>query len=197
VEALVASGAAWSSLAIPGVMRRQMAVNPDERGSFGELWRDGWTADLPGSGDTPRMLQANLSRSHARVLRGLHLHLRQADLWIVVDGHPFVALVDVRPMTSGHEGPIVEGIEAGPGDSFYLPAGVAHGFYAHDPITLVYLVTNEYDSTDELGFVWDDPDAAVPWPDRQPILSARDATAPPLAQLLDRLTTDDRARVPI
>jgi dTDP-4-dehydrorhamnose 3,5-epimerase len=181
------SGAAWSALSIPGVMRRQMAVSPDERGSFGELWRDGWTANLTEWGATPRMLQANLSRSHAGVLRGLHLHHRQADLWIVVDGHPFVALVDVRPMMEAAGAPAAVGIEAGPGDSFYIPAGVAHGFYAHDPITLVYLVTNEYDSTDELGFAWDDPLAAVPWPDRQPILSARDAAAPSLAQLLARL----------
>ncbi len=79
------------------------------------------------------------------------------------------------------------GIEAGPGDSFHIPAGVAHGFHAHDPITLVYLVTNEYDSSDELGFVWDDPLAAVGWPDMQPILSARDAGAPSLTTLVDGL----------
>ena len=181
------AAASWTALAIPGVMRRQTAIHPDERGSFGELWRDSWTVGLMGSGGEPQMRQANLSHSHARVLRGLHLHLHQADLWIVVDGHPFVGLVDVRPMIGGHGAPVAAGIEAGAGDSFYIPAGVAHGFYAHDPITLTYLVTNEYDSTDELGFAWDDPLAAVPWPDRQPILSARDAAAPSLAQLVARL----------
>lgn len=186
------AGAAWAAVAIPGVMRRQMVVHPDDRGSFGELWRDGWTADLGDPGGTPRMLQANLSRSHARVLRGLHLHRRQADLWIVVDGHPFVGLVDVRPMIGGQGPPVTQGIDAGPGDSFYLPAGVAHGFYARDPITLVYLVTSEYDGTDEFGFVWDDPQVAIAWPDEHPILSARDAAAPSLAQLLDQLADDDQ-----
>ena len=29
---------------------------------------------------------------------------------------------------------------------------------------LLYLVTNEYDGSDELGFAWDDPAAGVPWP---------------------------------
>ena len=46
----------------------------------------------------------------------------------------------------------------------YIPTGVAHGFLAIEPLQLVYLVTNEYDGADELGFAWDDPAVAVPWP---------------------------------
>ena len=65
-----------------------------QRGSFRELWRAG---DFP---DEP-FVQANLSTSAAGVLRGLHLHRRQDDLWIVADGRAFVALVDVRPMLDG------------------------------------------------------------------------------------------------
>ena len=38
-----------------------------------------------------------------------------------------------------------------------IPAGVAHGFLALEPLELLYLVTNEYDGSDELGFAWDDP----------------------------------------
>jgi dTDP-4-dehydrorhamnose 3,5-epimerase len=172
----------WRAGRIDGVFRRSVTFHPDGRGSFGELWRDSWTAPL---GDAMR--QANLSRSAPRVLRGLHYHRRQADLWVVADGHPFIALVDVRPAVSGAGAPVVETIDASPGEAFYLPAGVAHGFYARDAITLVYLVTNEYDGSDELGFSWDDPEAAVSWPDRDPILSPRDAAAPSLAALLAEL----------
>ena len=42
-----------------------------------------------------------------------------------------------------------------------IPAGVAHGFLALEPLELLYLVTNEYDGSDELGFAWDDPTAGV------------------------------------
>ena len=35
------------------------------------------------------------------VLRGLHLHQRQLDHWVVASGRAFVALVDVRPMLRG------------------------------------------------------------------------------------------------
>jgi dTDP-4-dehydrorhamnose 3,5-epimerase len=74
-----------------------------------------------------------------------------------------------------------------------IPTGVAHGFLALDDLELVYLVTNEYDGTDELGFAWDDPSAAVPWPtvpgtpDGRPILSDRDRSNPTLHELVASL----------
>jgi dTDP-4-dehydrorhamnose 3,5-epimerase len=183
----------WQPTRLPGVLRRRMASHPDSRGAFAELWRAGWTDPLdPGAGPVgdglpSRMAQANLSRSRARVLRGLHFHLRQADLWIVLEGHPLVALVDLRDVVAGTGRPVVLTMETDPGDQLYLPSGIAHGFYAPDEMALLYLVTNAYDGSDELGFRWDDPDAAVPWPDRSPVLSERDATAPSLAELVARL----------
>ncbi len=62
-----------------------------------------------------------------------------------------------------------------------------------DGLELLYLVTNEYDGSDELGFAWDDPAVGVPWPtvsvtpDGQPILSDRDRSNPTLASLVERL----------
>ena len=171
----------WTGTGIAGVQQRRLTVHADERGSFQEAWRESWMTSIGGS-----MRQANVSVSRPGVLRGLHVHLRQADLWVVLDGHPFIALVDVRP--GGRTGrPSVQTIAGQPGDALSIPAGVAHGFYARDAVTLLYLVTREFDGSDELGFAWDDPDAAVPWPAGQPVLSPRDASAPPLAQVLDRL----------
>jgi len=74
-----------------------------------------------------------------------------------------------------------------------IPVGVAHGFLALEPLDLLYLVTNEFDSSDELGFAWDDPAVGVPWPsvaatpDQRPILSERDRSNPSLADLVARL----------
>jgi dTDP-4-dehydrorhamnose 3,5-epimerase len=74
-----------------------------------------------------------------------------------------------------------------------IPTGVAHGFLALEDLELVYLVTNEFDGSDELGFAWDDPTAAVPWPsvrgtpDGRPILSGRDQTNPSLLDLVASL----------
>jgi len=175
----------------------------DSRGSFREIWReDGFGRIDPAQagaapGSEVRFVQANLSASAGGVLRGLHLHQRQLDHWFVASGRAFVALVDVRPMLRGEaDRPLIETRELGADEWLDIPIGVAHGFLAIEPLELIYLVTNEYDGSDELGFAWDDPLAAVPWPavaaspDGQPILSERDRSNPSLAELVGRLRTN-------
>jgi len=182
-------------LAIPGVRVGRLDAHGDERGIFREVWRDSWYDRLEPSDAGPgaRFVQANVSTSAVGVLRGLHLHRRQLDHWVVLDGRAFVALVDVRPLISGEPSPRVATMELGRDGWLSIPIGVAHGFLALEPLTLLYLVTGEYDGSDELGFAWDDPLAAVPWPpveatpDGQPILSERDLANPSLAALVERL----------
>ncbi|MFL5646735.1 MAG: dTDP-4-dehydrorhamnose 3,5-epimerase family protein [Chloroflexota bacterium] len=171
---------------LPGVRYGRVARHADSRGAFRELWR---ADSFPGAA----FVQANLSTSSEGVVRGLHLHLRQDDLWVVGEGRAFVALVDVRPALDREAPPVVETRELDADDWVYIPTGVAHGFLAIEPLQLIYLVTNEYDGSDELGFAWDDPSVAVPWPRLErtphgrPITSDRDAANPPLAELLVRL----------
>jgi dTDP-4-dehydrorhamnose 3,5-epimerase len=182
---------------IPGVTWGAVVRHADGRGSFGELWRASafgdLDADVAGRPDAA-FVQANLSTSAAGVLRGLHVHRRQLDHWIVAAGRAFVALVDVRPLVADvAASPLVEVRELGANGTVTIPAGVAHGFLALEPLELIYLVTNEFDGTDELGFAWDDPVAAVPWPhvagtpDGLPILSDRDRSNPSLPDLAARL----------
>jgi dTDP-4-dehydrorhamnose 3,5-epimerase len=186
---------AASSLA--GVRFGSIIRHADSRGSFREVWRvSAFPALTPTEtgapvDSQPRFVQANLSSSAAGVLRGLHYHRRQLDYWTVTAGRAFVALVDVRPIVDG-SGPraIVDTRELAADDWVVIPAGVAHGFLALEPLELLYLVTNEYDGADELGFAWDDPAVGVPWPavpgtpDGRPILSDRDQSNPPLAELV-------------
>jgi dTDP-4-dehydrorhamnose 3,5-epimerase len=189
--------------AIDGVRYGAIERFSDTRGSFRELWRASRFAELPDDltgGTDARFVQANLSTSAPGVLRGLHYHRRQLDYWVVASGRAFVALVDVRPPTRGTGKAIVETRELEADEWVVIPTGVAHGFLALDQLELIYLVTNEYDNTDELGFAWDDPEVGVPWPaleataDGQPILSERDRTNPTLAELVSRLRGDDRKR---
>jgi dTDP-4-dehydrorhamnose 3,5-epimerase len=161
----------------------------DVRGSFTELWRASSQV-----GGTDPFVQANLSTSSPGVLRGLHLHQRQTDYWVVVGGRAFVALVDARGPVSGAAAvSIVETRELARGDWVVIPAGVAHGFLALEALQLLYLVTNEYDGSDELGFAWDDPAVGVPWPvlsatpGGRPVVSERDASNPSLVELVARL----------
>lgn len=183
-----------------GVRFGAVTRHADARGSFRELWRDSafpaMTAAETGSpdGSEPRFVQANLSASAVGVLRGLHYHRRQLDFWVVVAGRALVALVDVRPLLDATgDRPLVETRELLVDDWVVIPTGVAHGFLALEPLELLYLVTNEFDGSDELGFAWDDAAVGVPWPavrgtpDGQPILSDRDRSNPSLADLVARL----------
>jgi dTDP-4-dehydrorhamnose 3,5-epimerase len=184
---------------IAGVRYGALTRHADERGSFRELWREDTFGPIdPADAGTPpgteaRFVQANLSTSATGVLRGLHLHQRQLDHWVVATGRAFVALVDIRPMLAGAARPLIETRELEEDEWVDIPIGVAHGFLALEPLQLIYLVTNPYDGNDELGFAWDDRLAGVPWPavegtpDRRPILSGRDRANPSLESLVRRI----------
>jgi dTDP-4-dehydrorhamnose 3,5-epimerase len=183
-----------------GVRYGRVVRHADSRGSFRELWRAStFPALTPAetgapAGTEPQFVQANLSTSAPGVLRGLHYHRRQLDYWTVVTGRALVALVDVRPVLEERgDRALIETRELAADEWVVIPSGVAHGFLALEPLELLYLVTNEFDNTDELGFAWDDPAVGVPWPtipgtpDGRPILSDRDRSNPRLSELVARL----------
>jgi dTDP-4-dehydrorhamnose 3,5-epimerase len=193
------SGLERPTSALSGVRFGAIARHGDSRGAFRELWRASSFPTLTPretgapAGVEPHFVQVNQSSSAGGVLRGLHYHRRQLDYWVVGSGRAFIALVDVRPVVAGTGPAVVETRELGTDEWVVIPAGVAHGFLAFEPLEMIYLVTNEFDGSDELGFAWDDPAVGVPWPavgataDGRPILSERDQTNPPLAELVASL----------
>jgi dTDP-4-dehydrorhamnose 3,5-epimerase len=161
------------------VLLRPLQIHLDHRGSFAETYRREWLP--PG---VRGMLQANVSRSRAGVLRGPHFHRRQADYWVVIEGRAFVGLIDLRagsPTENERQQLTLDGEEPA---GLYIPPGVAHGFYAETDLILQYLVDTYHDGSDEFGIAWDDPDLGIAWPTTQPLLSERDRTNPSLAEVL-------------
>ena len=65
-----------------------------------------------------------------------------------------------------------------------IPPGVAHGFLALSEATLLYMVTEAYDGTDEHGFRFDDPGLGFAWSRLDPIVTERDRTAPDLGEVV-------------
>ena len=128
---------------IDGVVLVPLEWNRDDRGAFAELFRQEW---VPGA---PPMVQANLSRSRAGVLRGMHFHKEQADFWILLEGRQFVALYDLRPSspTSGQKLELSLDAQAEL-RGLYVPPGVAHGFYAVSDVEMLYLVDLAYTGDD-------------------------------------------------
>ncbi|MFM7718415.1 MAG: dTDP-4-dehydrorhamnose 3,5-epimerase family protein, partial [Actinomycetota bacterium] len=155
----------------------------DDRGAFMESWRKEWFPDFEPA-------QGNLSWSEENVLRGLHVHRRQADVWNVVSGRARIALVDLRPDSPTRLA--TAAIEVDTDEErvcLLIPPGVAHGFYARSPVLLQYLVDRPYDGGDELGLAWDDPALSLGWPSDRPLLSERDRSNPSLAEALEALAT--------
>jgi dTDP-4-dehydrorhamnose 3,5-epimerase len=149
---------------------RRISLEPriDDRGAFVESFRRSWVP-----ADTPP-LQANISRSRAGVLRGLHYHRRQWDYWMPVAGSAFVALVDLRSGSPTELRTATVTVSADEPNGLFVPPGVAHGFYAQTDYAMVYLVDATFDPSDEFGVAWNDPALKIGWPATDPILSERD-----------------------
>ena len=152
-------------MTVAGVTRIPLRRFEDERGWFCQIRRD---SDLP-----RRMVQTNLSYSHAGVIRGLHYHERgQDDLFVCLQGTARVVVLDRETGATftediGDENPV----------AIYVPGHHAHGFEALTDLLFCYHVTEEYDPADpdEHGVSWNDPRVAHLWSTTTPILSERDA----------------------
>lgn len=133
------------SPSVSGVLHLHLDRHEDGRGFFMETFRANWLRDAT-------FTQGNLSSSSRGVLRGLHYHRHQDDLWMMPNGRAFVAVVDLR-------------------------RGSPNGFFAVTPTLMSYLATN-YCGTDELGVRWIDREIGIEWPTHAPLLSERDRNNP-------------------
>jgi dTDP-4-dehydrorhamnose 3,5-epimerase len=159
-------------------------VHGDARGFFHESYRvDAWTA----AGVDATFVQDNHSRSGRGVVRGMHVTLGpgQAKLVRCARGRIWDVIVDVRPSSPTYgEWEAVE-LDDESMRQLYIPLGFAHGFCVLSEVAdVVYKVSSYYDPRYERGFAYDDPEVGIPWPsDVELVVSERDRSAPPLAQL--------------
>lgn len=164
--------------AIQDVLTVRLKALADSRGRFMETFRQEWFPSRNWD-----KLQCNRSDSQKGVLRGLHFHRWQADYWYVLQGKIQAALYDLRIASPTYRAAAVMEIDAQSLTGLFIPPGVAHGFLALTEVTLTYVVDNYYDAGDELGIAWNDPDLAIPWAIKKPVLSPRDEKNPFLRQL--------------
>lgn len=167
---------------LDGLLIIERQTNLDDRGFFRETVR---MDELESAWGQPiQFVQENHSRSKRRALRGLHAE-NWEKLIYVPHGEVFTALADIRPdsPTFGQ----VETFVLGESNrcKLFIPRRLAHGFCVlSDEADYVYQVTAYYDGTDNYAVAWDDPDLAVPWPIKDPILSEKDRSNPTVRELL-------------
>jgi dTDP-4-dehydrorhamnose 3,5-epimerase len=174
-------------LTLPGVRLIAPVVHGDERGFFLETYHAG---KYRAAGLDATFVQDNHSRSAAGILRGLHAQLArpQGKLVRCVEGEIFDVAVDIRRGSPTFGRWLGERLSVADHRQLYIPPGYAHGFcVTAGPAQVEYKCTDFYDPADEIAIAWNDPAIGIEWPIGEPQLSPRDAAAPRLAELLDRL----------
>lgn len=159
----------------------------DARGFFLESWHK---LKYQEAGITEEFVQDNRSRSSRNVLRGLHFQRTkpQGKLVSVIAGEVYDVAVDLRfdsPTFGQYVGVILSGEK---NNQLYIPPGFAHGFCVlSEYADFHYKCTELYDPTDESGIIWNDPDIAIEWPVKAPLLSDKDMKLPSFSQYQETL----------
>ena len=151
---------------IPGVEIEPIAQYPDERGLFAELFRFGH----PGIGRdfdaaNGSRMQVSFTISYAGVIKAIHYHLEQTDLWAPLTGMFQVFLCDLREGSPacGKVNTLFVGSQRP--WKLRIPPGVGHGYRVIGPEsgTLVYATNRTYNPKDEGRIPFDDPGINYDW----------------------------------
>jgi dTDP-4-dehydrorhamnose 3,5-epimerase len=160
----------------------------DARGFFFESFSSRVLAE---HGLETRFVQDNHSRSNKGVLRGLHFQrgaMAQGKLVRVSRGAVYDVVVDLRqssPTFGQAAGHLLSEINH---NQLYVPPGYGHGFLVlEDGTDFLYKTTQYYAPETEGAVHWNDPALGIQWPlsslgISEPLVSAKDAQAPTLAQ---------------
>ena len=172
---------------LPGVILVEPQVHRDDRGFFLETYH---VEKFAAGGIDGRFVQDNHSKSQRGTLRGLHAQWRrpQGKLVRCLDGEIWDVAVDVRKGSPTFGRWVGVTLSSDDFRQLWVPPGFLHGFVVTSETAEVeYKCTDVYDPGFELGVLWNDPDIGIAWPVDEPILSGKDAAAPRLAEVQDKL----------
>jgi dTDP-4-dehydrorhamnose 3,5-epimerase len=174
-------------LGLPGILEIVPDKLGDERGYFSETWN---AARFREAGIDIAWVQDNQSLSVLPlVLRGLHYQTppaAQDKLVRVLNGAIFDVVVDIRRGSPSFGQWVGLQVSREKWNQVLVPKGFAHGFLTLQPDTEVaYKVSAPYSHQHDRAIRFDDPAIGIAWPlgGAEPVLSAKDASAPRLAEV--------------
>lgn len=169
----------------PGLSVIHLDVFRDERGFFVERFHERHFDEM---GLPTRFVQDNHSRSEPGVLRGLHFQFDppQAKVVGVARGKIWDVALDLRPHSPTFRKHFAR--ELSEGMLVYMPFGFAHGFcvLGSEPADLFYKVDQHWAPGSESGIRWNDPEAAIPWPIPNPLVSPKDETLLSVSEAMEK-----------
>ena len=173
---------------LEGPILIEPTVHRDDRGFFLETFR---AADYARLGIGDEFVQDNHSRSSAGVVRGLHFQVGdgQAKLVRCARGAIMDVVVDLRRGSPTYARWEAYTLDEDNMRQVYCPVGFAHGFCVTSAVAdVIYKCSSYYDPELERGIAFDDPEIGIEWPDDlELVVSGRDRSAPPLAQIAAEL----------
>jgi dTDP-4-dehydrorhamnose 3,5-epimerase len=163
---------------LPGVFVLKPQIFGDNRGSLSVPFEAKALEYCVGRPFNVAQTMCSISRKN--VIRGLHYQNANAPVAKLVScarGVIYDVIIDLRRKSSFYgEGACIE-LSPADGYQVYVPVGCAHGYLSlTDRSEVFYYQDGLYSPEASKILAWNDPDLAVNWPVKQPILSDRDRT---------------------
>jgi len=169
---------------IDGLLLIHPDVYHDDRGCFLEQFHK---TRYAGAGIVADFVQDNCSYSRHRTIRGLHYQVGdqpQGKLVMALQGRVLDVAVDIRfgsPTFGKH---VATELTSENHLQLWVPPGFAHGFSVlSEDAAVYYKCTSPYSGQLERSIRFDDPDLNIDWRVTDPILSKKDAGAPPFGRI--------------
>jgi dTDP-4-dehydrorhamnose 3,5-epimerase len=154
----------------------------DERGYFRETFKRDEFEEVLGK---PWVhVQENHAMSYKNVLRGIHAAPWDKLIYVPF-GRVLAVIVDLRKDSPTFKQ--YEAIEIGDNNrvKLFIPTGLGNSYIIlSDEAIYEYQVNQYYEPGVEKGIAWNDPDLAIDWPVKDPILSEKDQNNPSLNEFL-------------
>lgn len=173
-------------MGIDGAWTLAPGIHSDSRGDFHEWFRASEFSD--NLGYRFELAQANCSVSRRGVIRGIHFTQvppGQAKYVVCPAGAILDVVVDLRLGSPSYGRWEAVRLDDRSRRAVFLSEGLGHAFMAlSDRATVMYLCSTPYAPGFEHGIHPLDPALAIAWPlEVEPILSAKDASAPSLDEV--------------
>lgn len=172
---------------LEGVVIIEPDVFGDNRGFFMESWNKKKMAE---AGLDYDFVQDNHSKSTVKgTLRGIHFQKgdkAQAKLVRCVKGAVLDVAVDLRKNSPTFKQWVIVELSEENKKQLLIPRGFGHGFLTlTDNVEFLYKADNYYAPEADAGIRWNDPEIAIEWGIKNPILSEKDRFTHFLAEFND------------
>lgn len=163
---------------LPGCVVIEPQIFGDHRGWFFESYSKIKLQELE-----HEFVQDNHSFTKSKgTIRGIHFQNRpkaQGKLVRCTQGAVMDVAVDLRKESPTYKQWIMVALNAENKKMLFLPRGFGHGFLSlTNNVEFLYKADDYYSPEHDRSIHWDDPELAIPWGIKTPILSEKDQNAP-------------------